>query len=247
MPVDARNNAGLSPLHFPVLYGEKTSVEYLLDRGADVNAKTLAPYGYLPWWFDPASNRPQRVEAGRTPLDIARVLHRENKWSSGRHRAIVEMLESRGGVASASRHPFTPRRLMFLLVSVASLIAMLWGLLLLDGRITGWHALAGRYPAAATPADVRTNQDGGVGRIGLLRLKSLYRAAATDDGLYMAVPGWPRAGHPPLLIPWKDLTIVSDKAVLGIEVLELRAPDVDGELIVLRGGIAPEVRNRLTP
>jgi hypothetical protein len=247
MPVDARNNAGLSPLHFAVLYGEKTSLEYLLDRGADVNAKTLAPYDYLPWWFDPESNRPQRVDAGRTPLDIARMLHRENKWSSGRHRAIVEMLEGRGGVASVSRQPFTPSRLVFLLISIASLVVMLWGLLLLDGRITGWHALAGRYAAPVTPADVRTNQDGGVGRIGLLRIKSLYRAAATDDGLYLAVPGLLRAGHPPLLIPWTDLTIVSDKTMLGIEVLELRAPDADGELIVLRGGIAPEVRQRLTP
>ncbi len=252
LPVDARNNAGLSPLHFATLSGEKSAVEYLLDHGANINAKTLAAYDYLPWWLDADANKPRRIAAGRTPLDVARLMHAENKWSSGRHRAIVELLEARGGTANARVQAFAPKRLIYIAISIASLFVMLWGLLLLDARVTGWHALAGRFVAQSTPANINAHQDGGVGRLGLVHLKSLLRAAATDDGLYIAFPGWLSAGHPPLIIPWSELTIASDKSLLGIEVLELRAArdgaaGPPGELIVLRGGIVPEVRNRLRP
>lgn len=43
VPVDVRNNAGLSPLHFAVLKGNHDVVQYLRSRGADMNATMLVP------------------------------------------------------------------------------------------------------------------------------------------------------------------------------------------------------------
>lgn len=250
VPVDGRDNAGLSPLHFAVLAGEKSSVEYLLDHGANVNARTLAAYDWRPWADDANSSKPVRVKADRTPLDLALMMQAADTTNSGKHRTIADVLKARGGTATTRGPAFTPARLVYLLISLASLVVMLGGLLFLDAQVTGWHALASRFPAThapAPPATVNKHQDGGVGRIGLVYLKSLLRASATDDGLYLAFPAMISAGHKPLLIPWNQLSITSDKTVLGIEVLELRVPNENGELIVLRGGIAPEVKRRLAP
>jgi len=46
--VDARSNAGLTPLHVAAVTGTASAVRWLLDHGANVNAVTAADYDYLP-------------------------------------------------------------------------------------------------------------------------------------------------------------------------------------------------------
>ena len=86
-------------------------------------------------------------------------------------------------------------------------------------------------------------------------LRHMLRAAATEDGLYLAFPGLLRAGHAPLLIPWDRLNIHSEQTLLGVYILTLDAkadatvdpstPD-ESERITLRDGIAAEVKKRLS-
>jgi hypothetical protein len=123
----------------------------------------------------------------------------------------------------------------------------LWGLLHVDASMTGWKSLASRYLASTTPANVSTGQDADVGTIGLVRVKSLYRAAATDEGLYLAMPGIVGAGHTPLLVPWKELRITSDSTTLGKRILVMEAGEPSAGKITLRGGIADDVAKRVAP
>ena len=62
--VDARNNSGLTPLHFATLAGNTESARWLLDHGANPNAVTAAPYDYLPLDFYPGYGNETRVPAG---------------------------------------------------------------------------------------------------------------------------------------------------------------------------------------
>ena len=69
---DARNNSGLTPLHFATLAGKTESARWLLNHGANPNAVTSAPYsvncsfsGTGKWVPVPAGNigRRHRVDA----------------------------------------------------------------------------------------------------------------------------------------------------------------------------------------
>lgn len=98
--VNARNHAGLTPLHFAVFEGREITLQTLIDLGADVNARTTAEYGYLAFDIHPGGQGMEfLVPAGSTPVSLARRLHKENKWVSGRkHTAVAEFLISKGAV-----------------------------------------------------------------------------------------------------------------------------------------------------
>ncbi len=87
--------------------------------------------------------------------------------------------------------------------------AAIWcGILVLMGRMSGWHALAMRYR--------RENQFDGsrwcmqevpMGRAPLGRGRQIYlwmTVGANADGLYLSVPRFARLGHPNLFIPWSE-------------------------------------------
>jgi hypothetical protein len=134
----------------------------------------------------------------------------------------------------------------FGMMMAAFFVAFMIGIFFVDARMTGWHALAQRFPGSREPANVNRRQNGGVGLIGLVQLRNLLRAAATDDGLYLAFPKIISAGHPPLLIPWSRLRITDDKTIFGIRVLTMQAGAPKIARVMLRGGIAPEVAECLT-
>ena len=89
LPVDARNNAGLTPLHFASLQAQQSAAEYLLSRGADINAKTLAPYSYK-WSYIAwdVKGMEEAVPMGSTLMSIAIAGHERTKWSSGRYSGL---------------------------------------------------------------------------------------------------------------------------------------------------------------
>jgi hypothetical protein len=119
------------------------------------------------------------------------------------------------------------------------------GLFFADARMTGWHSLAKSFPASSEPANVSKRQNAGVGLIGLVQLRNLMRAAATDEGLYLAFPKIFSMGHPPLLLPWSQLRVTDDKTVFGIRVLTMQAGEPKIARVMLRGGVAPEVAARI--
>lgn len=96
--IDARNSAGLTPLHFACLQGQSVA-EYLLAQGADVNAKTSADYDYK-WTYVAwdVQGMERRVPAGSTPLSIALEEHSKNKWVTQRHKMLADFLRSKGAI-----------------------------------------------------------------------------------------------------------------------------------------------------
>jgi hypothetical protein len=230
MPVDARNNAGLSPLHVAMIAGQREATAYLLDHGANVNAEL--PAGYPPW----------NIPAGAKPLDLARAGESRQPEAATSHRAIAELLAARGGTSNIV--PFRWRRILWLPALPVFFVLFFWGLLRIDARITGWSALAERY-STANPAGISiTTQDGTVGEWGLVHVKGLMRVDQGEAGLYIAYPGWLSAGHPPLLIPWSELRLKDARDVVGIHVVHLSAGDPELAVVIIRGGKAKEIEQR---
>ncbi len=241
--VDARNNSGLTPLHFATLAGKTESARWLLNHGANPNAVTSAPYDYLPLDFYPGQGNEVRVPAGISVAGIASMRHENTKWSSGRYRAVKEMLSEHGATVPSRPSPIL--KIFFALVAAVFFVAFMTGIFFVDARMTGWHALAKRFPGGNEPINVNKRQNGGVGLIGLVQMRNLLHAAATDPGLYLAFSKILSAGHAPLLIPWSQLRVTDDKTVFGIHVLTLQAGDPKIARVILRGGIAPEVAARI--
>ncbi len=103
VPVNIRNDAGLTPLHFAVLEGKRSIVETLVALGADVNARTASDYtykwSYVGW---DVQGHEQLVPAGSTPISLARWKHKDTYWSSGRtFTDLAEYLRSKGAVETS--------------------------------------------------------------------------------------------------------------------------------------------------
>jgi hypothetical protein len=112
--------------------------------------------------------------------------------------------------------------------------------------MTGWRQLAGRFTAPATLDGRRfTRQDADVGTLGFIRIRNLMRAAALDDGLYLAMPAIARPGHAPLLVPWTQMRVVDERQLLGRPVVKLSVGSPEIATVTLRGGVADEARRRL--
>jgi hypothetical protein len=132
------------------------------------------------------------------------------------------------------------------LAVVAGAILFFTGMLLLDAQVRGWRRLAAKFRVSGPPAHVEPmRQDADVGSAGVLQLRGLYRAAATEDGLYFAAPALLWRTHPPLLVPWDQLTLRDDRTRLGMRVVRLSIGRVHLGFITLRGGVAQDVWHRL--
>ncbi|HVF18131.1 MAG TPA: ankyrin repeat domain-containing protein, partial [Steroidobacteraceae bacterium] len=242
LPVDARNNVGLTPLHFASLQAQQSAAEYLLSRGADINAKTLAPYSYK-WSYIAwdVKGMEQAVPAGSTPLSIAIAGHERTKWSSGRYSGFVKYLRTKGAVETKK-----PPRLALVLVSPIGFAAFFWLIFQADAYLRDWTPLAQRFSAISTPAQIESHQDGSVGRVGTIQLRKMLRVAMTSEGLYLAMPAWVIAAHPPLQIPWTELRIEAcSRGMTGTRV-QLRVSDPSVS-IFLTDGVADQVAKRLDP
>lgn len=240
LPVDARNNAGLTPLHFASLQAQQGAAEYLLEYGADLNARTLAPYrykwSYVAW---DVQGMEETVPLGATPLSIVLHGHEQTKWSSGRFRSYVEFLRARG-----AEEPKRVSRTALMLASPVAFVAFFWLLFHADAYLRHWTPLARAYAATHTPVNLQSHQDGSVGRVGTVQLRRMLRVALTDDGVYIAMPAWVVTAHPPLHIPWRALHVEScSRGMTGTRV-QLRVTDPSVS-IFLNGGIADQVLQRL--
>ncbi len=92
--VNVRNNFGFTPLHFAALSGNDKAVAWLLTQGADSAAASTKDYpfqeGVLAEQFDPTLT----LESGMRPYDIAKWQHDRTKWSTGKFRLTLELLDA---------------------------------------------------------------------------------------------------------------------------------------------------------
>ncbi len=133
-------------------------------------------------------------------------------------------------------------------VPVAALALALIGLaaLWIDAGRRGWRRIASRFASAGPPPGSRPlPQIGRVGTAGLVQMRGLLLAAATDEGLYLAPPRPMQLTHRPLLIPWDQITVRDEQRRLGILLLTLSIGRVHLGFVFLRGGVAADVVERV--
>ncbi len=70
--------------------------------------------------------------------------------------------------------------------------------------IGGWGALAKHYPAESTFSGEMFRR--GSGRLGMGNYGGCLTLGTNVKGLYLAVAFIFRVGHPPLFVPWQDIT-----------------------------------------
>lgn len=101
--VDVVDRFGFTPLHYAALYGAEERVRWLLDHGADPAHESTAAYSNLAE-IDPKAFDAERLDypVGTRAYDVARERHDRTKWSTGRFRATLDLLDAA-----------TPRRSLF--------------------------------------------------------------------------------------------------------------------------------------
>jgi len=88
------------------------------------------------------------------------------------------------------------------------LITSLCMLFLLFPLFSGWRVLAQRYQTSEPPPqDLHSFQSG---RVGLVVFKSVLNVGTSDRGLYLSVFFPFSLAHPPLLIPWSEISRVEE-------------------------------------
>ena len=104
----------------------------------------------------------------------------------------------------------------------------------------GWRALATRYPADA-PA---TGQPLGLtsGTIGGANYNGALKVSVEREGLHLAVMALFRVGHPPMLIPWSEITSVTQKNALWARWYTLRIGTPHVATVRLPGRIVDAIR-----
>jgi ankyrin repeat protein len=105
LDINTRNPAGWTPLHVAAFKSNVAFAEALLNRGADLEARTLTEFvikGDEAW-----GSQERTIPAGYTALDIATHEHDRVKWVTGRNRPMIEMLRARG-----AKRPFLGLRFL---------------------------------------------------------------------------------------------------------------------------------------
>ena len=79
-------------------------------------------------------------------------------------------------------------------------------------RMTGWHRLAQRFTFQGEVPSQLWRFKSATARYGS-HYNNCLTIGASPAGLYMAMPWLFRVGHPPLFIPWNEITIYRAKVL----------------------------------
>lgn len=85
----------------------------------------------------------------------------------------------------------------------------------------GWHALSKKY-AAGDRKPIGPEHSGVVGLIGIASYKFTLTVILAPDGFFLKVMPFFRPGHPPLFIPWSEITERDSTRFLRWEMVRLR-------------------------
>ncbi len=104
-------------------------------------------------------------------------------------------------------------KLLAFLITISSIIgfsAYWFFLSWLIARISGWAQLAEHYSAS-----YKFEGELHLSRYGLFKNTSKYhkllKVGISEEGLYLSMAAFFRVGHPPLLIPWGDISYINQK------------------------------------
>ncbi len=91
--INVRNDYGFTPLHFAALRGDVDGARFLLAHGADPMLESTKDYRYKESLLADEWAQYDTIEAGMRPYDIALQCHDSSKWSTGKYRAVWELLD----------------------------------------------------------------------------------------------------------------------------------------------------------
>lgn len=120
----------------------------------------------------------------------------------------------------------TPQSASFLLPLLAPVLYA--GALLCIPRLTGWHRLSRRHPLPPSPGPSRGRLWRGSLRLGRLgHYNSSVILSAHDQGLRIAAWFHLRIGHPPIFLPWEDLSYAERSRLWILEGLDIHTRNGD--------------------
>lgn len=91
--IDLVDAQGFTPLHWAAFEGEQAAAAWLLSHGANPTLRSTAAYGYTDPILAAQWATTVTYPAGLRPYDLATARHEQVKWSSGKFRAVWELLD----------------------------------------------------------------------------------------------------------------------------------------------------------
>ncbi len=91
--INVRNAAGLTPLHYAALSGNTNGIVWLLERGADPQARTQVATHWRAGYMSKAFGPGIPVPAGSRPLDLAKARRAQTRFNTGGYEEPVKLLE----------------------------------------------------------------------------------------------------------------------------------------------------------
>jgi hypothetical protein len=111
---------------------------------------------------------------------------------------------------------------------------------LLLSMVGGWQALGKAYRAEEKIEGTRWSWQSGSTRLGFA-YRNCLNITANRKGIYIAVLWMFRLGHPPLFIPWSDIT-VTDQTFLFFRMTSFRFSKVPDVPFMIRARLAEKIR-----
>ena len=129
----------------------------------------------------------------------------------------------------------------FVILLLAIVALSLFAAFGIFARVSGWRALAQRYPASAQPEGKRYTRQHVM--VGVVRYRFSTTIIVSPQGLYLStVPQ-----HPPLLIPWEEIKKVESTIVYWRRVPLLSIGEPLVAKITLPPAVFAEARPYLNP
>lgn len=107
---------------------------------------------------------------------------------------------------------------------------------LLIALVSGWRRLAQSYPLQGSFDGERWRMRSG--KMGLANYGSCLTLGSDASGLYLAVLFTFRLGHPPLLIPWRDVTALPYRRFFLFQQVKLEFREAPSVSLRISRGLA---------
>ena len=128
----------------------------------------------------------------------------------------------------------------------AAAFALFWsGIAWTIGQAGGWGALARRFRTDAPPDPNAWASHVTSGSVGSARYNGVLRVWVQPDGLRLAVWAPFRPGHPPVLVPWNEITAVERKRFLGLSRFEVTVGEPRVATLTLPEAVVEAMRDAL--
>lgn len=91
--VNVRNHAGLTPLHYAALSGNVDGIKWLLEKGADPQARTTAATHWRASFMSRKFGPGEPVPAKSRPLDLGLARYAATRFNTQSHEPAVKLLK----------------------------------------------------------------------------------------------------------------------------------------------------------